>query len=104
VRRWDYSAPASLQKVLGQVLDSRFGDRADDLRLMTAELQKRSIGVLEVAATAMYIREDAGPTTDERVWQEVAERKAHLEQHFGEARTLLADWDRRGLSTDRPEQ
>jgi hypothetical protein len=97
VTRYDYTVRSSLLPLLERILSAQFGSRAGDLRGLARELSQEHFRVLEVAATAVFVRDEMGVEDEDGIWQEVRRRKGHLGQHFDEGRRLIASWDERGL-------
>jgi len=92
-----YDVRPEIREVVDRVLHATFRDRGDDLCRRSAEMSRRNARVLEVAATAVYLRDEMGISDEDRLWREVKGRKSHLAKHFDKAKNLLADWDARGL-------
>lgn len=98
VVQYSYRAKPSVAEALNKLLDDHFGAATSQLRTTAGVLVKEHTRVLEVAATAIYIRDELFYPEDE-VWEEVQRLKGHLSNYPSlqeEARKLLAQWDSEG--------
>jgi uncharacterized protein YwgA len=95
--RYSYEARPELGPFLDGCLEANFGERAAKLRELAKGLSRTRTRVLEVAATAAYLRREASIEDEDQLWAEVRRRKGHLEEHFAEAKSLLDEWDKQGL-------
>jgi len=95
--QYSYRVDPAASSLLRSSLHTHFRARSSQLRELARELSDRRTRVLEVAATAVYLRDEVGARDETQLWQEVEHRKGQWRQHFEEARNLLAEWDRRGI-------
>lgn len=84
--------------VFDVVLRARFGEqKAESFKTLVRKLNGISRPVLEVAATALFIRDEMGVTEERAVWEEVERRKPHLTDHFDRARRLIGELEAEGV-------
>jgi len=98
--RYTYEARSTLKPLLYEILKTLFRKEMKKLQHLTQKLSGQPTRVLEVAATALYLRDEVGIRDQARLWQEVQNRKSHLSDYSSvaaEAKRLLSEWDKQGL-------
>jgi len=93
--RYLYSVPEATHTVIDPYLRVRLGDAYDTFGDVTRWLGRHKSPVLEVAATAVYLRDEENVADGSELWDAVERLKGHLSQYFDRARALLNEWDRR---------
>ena len=74
-------------------LRKRFGESGDELVDRIAALNRVPAPVLELVASAVFIRERDGVADLDATWDRVRALKPHLSRYMARAKRQLAEWD-----------
>ena len=97
--QYSYQTHERHNSVLAGLLQATFPVSANKLGGLAQQMAGQNTRALEVAATAVLLRDEMGIIDEDQLWAQVAQRKGHLKDRFPQAKKLLAKWDAAGLLT-----
>lgn len=86
-----------VEEALLDVLREKFRDRTDLLLESIARLNGQDSPLLELVATAIYIRDEMRLRDPDALWGSVLRLKGHLKRYLRRAKLLLGEWDSEGV-------